>query len=164
MPSSIISRRAGLSPRGRGKRGAADEFDFICGSIPAWAGETDFEPPRADGIQVYPRVGGGNNSEARAIADYAGLSPRGRGKRCSLGRFISAIGSIPAWAGETHAIHPRPKQDPVYPRVGGGNDSIDDLCPECEGLSPRGRGKLHRRAFGAVVARSIPAWAGETLK
>ena len=32
-----------------------------------------------------------------------------------------------------------------------------------QGLSPRGRGKLHDEAHIVAVVRSIPAWAGETL-
>ena len=51
-------------------------------------------------------------------------------------------GSIPAWAGETLASYRRALPRAVYPRVGGGNQSIIQSV-----LMGKG---------------SIPAWAGET--
>ena len=52
----------------------------------------------------------------------------------------------------------------VYPRVGGGNrrafrDELNAL-----GLSPRGRGKPVVYPQLLRYARSIPAWAGETIE
>ena len=49
----------GLSPRGRGSRGAAAERGVHGGSIPAWAGEPRCCSACCSTIQVYPRVGGG---------------------------------------------------------------------------------------------------------
>ena len=51
----------------------------------------------------------------------------------------------------------------VYPRVGGGNDGRRISKILCEGLSPRGRGKLKHPRPASPRQRSIPAWAGETL-
>ncbi len=57
LPSS-----AGLSPRGRGKLGAALGSYISRRSIPAWAGQTRGKPTASPPIGVYPRVGGANNS------------------------------------------------------------------------------------------------------
>ena len=113
----------GLSPRGRGKP-VMEKLDAVMfGSIPAWAGETSQQAIANCPIRVYPRVGGGNAAVHRAEKGYRGLSPRGRGKRRRIRQPPLAVGSIPAWAGETRASaigNPRPR---VYPRVGGGNMS-----------------------------------------
>ena len=70
--------------------------------------------------------------------------------------------SIPAWAGETLGKPTDLPNKQVYPRVGGGNLDILMRVNWSEGLSPRGRGKLHSVVSYTVFARSIPAWAGET--
>ena len=91
-------------------------------------------------------------------------------------------GSIPAWAGETLYCCGGSYAGKVYPRVGGGNPAAPRMVRQCEvyprvgggnrshgcgeyrrgGLSPRGRGKRHRRPGQPNLLRSIPAWAGET--
>ena len=93
---------------------------------------------------VYPRVGGGNEDPLLSDDPDGGLSPRGRGKQRPADLDIAAaIGSIPAWAGETFA---QPKTQAVY-----------------NGLSPRGRGKPPAKTVIRRSPRSIPAWAGETF-
>ena len=164
--NSLIASTAGpvsgLSPRGRGK--LQEAFDRISriGSIPAWAGET-YPVSRIEPLaEVYPRVGGGNwQSESQGIA-RAGLSPRGRGKLSTLPTRLGPGRSIPAWAGETDDETYMKSRLTVYPRVGGGNYSEWTSFYEVTGLSPRGRGKHHRRGRGRRLCRSIPAWAGET--
>ena len=75
-----------------------------------------------------------------------------------------AGGSIPAWAGEPRRLLSRRTGRTVYPRVGGGTNgelsSIDDM----PGLSPRGRGNLHRPRQSFGTGGSIPAWAGEPTR
>ena len=77
---------------------------------------------------------------------------------------IRLAGSIPAWAGETPPDRPAARSSMVYPRVGGGNPMTAILTNGEEGLSPRGRGKRHGLYAGLSLPRSIPAWAGETLR
>ena len=93
---------------------------------------------------------------------HSGLSPRGRGKLDIMHADNAAKGSIPAWAGETTPLAPAVNIAEVYPRVGGGNgvDGQDGFTPV--GLSPRGRGKQLAPGSNHLLARSIPAWAGET--
>ena len=131
----------GLSPRGRGKRPAARAMAIIPRSIPAWAGETGAGPAAAARSKVYPRVGGGNSSRFPASAARQGLSPRGRGKRQAVVADLDAVGSIPAWAGETPNTYGFLDTKKVYPRVGGGNKFGQGLNDPRNGLSPRGRGK-----------------------
>ena len=91
----------GLSPRGRGKLLAFCRCRRRRGSIPAWAGETELDTAPAIRLRVYPRVGGGNTAEAWLNLQSEGLSPRGRGKPPLDAAGAYAVGSIPAWAGET---------------------------------------------------------------
>ena len=93
--------REGLSPRGRGKRAHTEAQHAETRSIPAWAGETGSHSPQALPNTVYPRVGGGNRERRAAARGAGGLSPRGRGKQRPHAEVFGALGSIPAWAGET---------------------------------------------------------------
>ena len=54
-------------------------------------------------------------------------------------------------------------QEPVYPRVGGGNACRHTILHTAGGLSPRGRGKRGWSGWAFSQPRSIPAWAGETI-
>ena len=154
--------KAGLSPRGRGKRGKRLYQHLRRRSIPAWAGETGCEALSEGQARVYPRVGGGNRSPLSQRPCGRGLSPRGRGKLCAGRLYEQTRRSIPAWAGETIDSARAPILRRVYPRVGGGNQ----ICPNSQeiasGLSPRGRGKPRSDDMRFRFRRSIPAWAGET--
>ena len=172
---------AGLSPRGRGSPRRAISKTARHRSIPAWAGEPNWQRFASGVSRVYPRVGGGAMQRHSPKAIGVGLSPRGRGSRRAGNPPPSAPGSIPAWAGEPHRAWGWTAPGQVYPRVGGGAAIRLDHLLRPRGLSPRGRGSR-----GAAVARglrgglsprgrgspeesgsrrgrkgSIPAWAGE---
>ena len=159
----IISPEQGLSPRGRGKPSPVRKRRAKRRSIPAWAGETHRHRPSTAPCAVYPRVGGGNRHAAQRHPRCAGLSPRGRGKHSDELAVPIAPRSIPAWAGETITPIASSVAKTVYPRVGGGNPATARYTSIVVGLSPRGRGKPIAAANPRRVARSIPAWAGETL-
>ena len=161
---AIGQRREGLSPRGRGKLQIGGYDDGEDRSIPAWAGETAPYRGGAGCAEVYPRVGGGNVRTLPKRANTRGLSPRGRGKRRGLGCKHGRTRSIPAWAGETLSQEHLQAYATVYPRVGGGNARAFDAASSNAGLSPRGRGKLHISPHTRGELRSIPAWAGETVR
>ena len=131
------------------------------GLFPAWAGEPPRPSPSRRAARVYPRVGGGALPEVCTKALHDGLSPRGRGSRISGrdGRFWCR--SIPAWAGEPLSRGAARTTVRVYPRVGGGAGSSRGRRRTSAGLSPRGRGSLHRVAARRQHGGSIPAWAGE---
>ena len=153
---------AGLSPRGRGKLHIRRRVMSVCGSIPAWAGETSQTGHSQNWRGVYPRVGGGNASAFGRTYCPSGLSPRGRGKLIFSSTARLSSGSIPAWAGETFGFHRRALGVRVYPRVGGGNFMQGVNSVNNAGLSPRGRGKRKRAHHPSQHCGSIPAWAGET--
>ena len=155
-------QRAGLSPRGRGKRATPSAPNITDRSIPAWAGETRLAFLAHDEDAVYPRVGGGNAAGLRFSPCRCGLSPRGRGKRAGEPLVSAAVRSIPAWAGETAERQNALNAYTVYPRVGGGNRLPTQTSTIKRGLSPRGRGKLDVPRHRMQAIRSIPAWAGET--
>ena len=134
-------RCTGLSPRGRGNRWVGAWRAFPSRSIPAWAGQ-----PPANGrlwvpSRVYPRVGGATAQAPFPPTGYEGLSPRGRGNRRRRRR--------------------RRRRDSVYPRVGGATYCPPLVLAPASGLSPRGRGNRVLAGDAAVLARSIPAWAGQ---
>ena len=107
-------------------------------------------------------MGGGNRNLHGILLSPEGLSPRGRGKPGNGYPPPAALGSIPAWAGETGTIPFSSSGTTVYPRVGGGNRRAAYADTANPGLSPRGRGKPGAGNPAAVLLRSIPAWAGET--
>ena len=69
----------GLSPRGRGNQGRGLVDRWFQRSIPAWAGEPLEHVVEANGVEVYPRVGGGTDVYEACTYRLSGLSPRGRG-------------------------------------------------------------------------------------
>ena len=164
MASAFALHCKGLSPRGRGKLYAGLSILASRGSIPAWAGETPALGLAFLAAAVYPRVGGGNSSVKSATPRISGLSPRGRGKRRRCWPQQVGIWSIPAWAGETNTLNAAGNNQPVYPRVGGGNPTMLTEPPAMMGLSPRGRGKRCGAPGRPGPQRSIPAWAGETKR
>ena len=97
----------GLSPRGRGKPAFLHARRLRRRSIPAWAGETATATARPLAMEVYPRVGGGNNVSALFGYRLDGLSPRGRGKLRGPSAGTATV--------------------TVYPRVGGGNQGFQRL-------------------------------------
>ncbi len=158
----VISGSSGRSPRGRGRHRQTSATYRGKGSIPAWAGETP-EPARScRSTWVDPRVGGGDGARARRGGEWAGRSPRGRGRRGGMGDSGEPRRSIPAWAGETRSAPTPGGGSAVDPRVGGGDLVRVPTTRSARGRSPRGRGRRARMVHHEGANRSIPAWAGET--
>ncbi len=151
----------GLSPRVRGNLEIAGIELPVAGSIPACAGEPCSGRRRRREDRVYPRVCGGTIVQHLAGDAGVGLSPRVRGNlRQGTGTYYRE-GSIPACAGEPRQRPSSPAAPWVYPRVCGGTDPFDALCPAHEGLSPRVRGNRDGDRPVLAGAGSIPACAGE---
>ena len=131
----------GLSPRVRGNRGALDLTTGKTRSIPACAGE----PLRVMGFPC----------------SRAGLSPRVRGNPPAGALRVPSPGSIPACAGEPFLRDASTGNQKVYPRVCGGTVPSGGIVSPENGLSPRVRGNLQNRRVANILARSIPACAGE---
>ncbi len=116
----------------------------------------------AHGIEVHPRVGGGDPVEIGDKRRVTGPSPRGRGRRCQYSPRKGERRSIPAWAGATCGCAPTRSRPRVHPRVGGGDFDPGTEYRAIEGPSPRGRGRQIAAAKDIILAGSIPAWAGAT--
>ena len=151
----------GLSPRVRGNRRQRYDGRTQRGSIPACAGEPELARVAEQLSAVYPRVCGGTgcwHSDRRILE---GLSPRVRGNLRALLLRAPSYRSIPACAGEPHAVHARRVRREVYPRVCGGTPKGAACVLPSAGLSPRVRGNRQRRPVDSRRYGSIPACAGE---
>ena len=174
----------GLSPRVRGKRHRVAQLCRMTRSIPACAGEAPAGSSSTFGRWVYPRVCGGSLLAPVVSPEMVGLSPRVRGKRCSIRSHSPPPGlsprvrgkptdspvnalerrSIPACAGEATGGTQWSWMSGVYPRVCGGSELFAGNLRIGEGLSPRVRGKLRCAAYGCHSPGSIPACAGEARR
>ena len=183
----VFSRSAktprGLSPRGRGNQPGRHGERTGQRSIPAWAGEplealaipcpSTVYPRGGGGTQsdwvrqkectVYPRVGGGTRIRWPVDRNLKGLSPRGRGNHVTAVLAPTLRRSIPAGAGEPVSAPPADPEGRVYPRGGGGTPSNSTAPVLIPGLSPRGRGNQELEAHDLPALRSIPAGAGEPV-
>ncbi len=134
------------------------------GSIPAYAGETSPYISPLSTVQVDPRVCGGDCWLCAWRSLSAGRSPRMRG-RPHNGLFHPDRGrSIPAYAGETVFESVSYYSPGVDPRVCGGDRSVNPNRLPGRGRSPRMRGRHQILPLLDPSARSIPAYAGETLR
>ena len=116
-----IGRKAGSSPRVRGKRPRPIQRPHPSGLIPACAGKTWVCGVPSRRSRAHPRVCGENRSQEIRVGDGSGSSPRVRGKRNSHRRRPQRARLIPACAGKTHA-HPNHRPSPrAHPRVCGEN-------------------------------------------
>ena len=104
---------------------------------------------------------GGSSAGLRIVRWLPGLSPRVRGKRAKPTGRGNCNGSIPACAGEARSWVSGFALAQVYPRVCGGSVCELNDARNAVGLSPRVRGKHDFVPGKQVVARSIPACAGE---
>ena len=111
----------GPSPRGRGRRLRLLPSPIAVGTIPAWAGETMRLAIRASPKRDHPRVGGGDTNWSMSIWCLRGPSPRGRGRPSLRSQQGDNLGTIPAWAGETHQASRFQASCRDHPRVGGGD-------------------------------------------
>ena len=93
----------GLSPRVRGNPELQAALLAAGRSIPACAGEPEFDWAAPRVAEVYPRVCGGTAEYTRRTGILAGLSPRVRGNHHRRGDSGGQRGSIPACAGEPRA-------------------------------------------------------------
>jgi len=139
---SLLSS-SGLSPRVRGSRRKISMVSLMSGSIPACAGEPIRRSRARIRARVYPRVCGGAVALGVIAESDEGLSPRVRGSQHGGKDHVSAIGSIPACAGEPCATCHSRRFRRVYPRVCGGAIGLVTISTPEGGLSPRVRGS-HR--------------------
>ena len=152
----------GSSPRVRGKLGVGEAHGGVDGLIPARAGKTRVPFVWVLICAAHPRVCGENAGRCRAVGLSAGSSPRVRGKRV-LGHSGFSVGRlIPACAGKTPVISPKPFSRTAHPRVCGENPGVAHRFRCLPGSSPRVRGKRRMVRPRRRRTRLIPACAGKT--
>ena len=181
-PCVGVQTNPGLSPQARGEHQRAPERAPGRGPIPAGAGGTMIcrynghtrwaYPRRRGGNQVcrevgrhrgaYPRRRGGNSIVGGAAVSWAGLSPQARGEPRHAGSRTHEDGPIPAGAGGTSCMRAGGPCARAYPRRRGGNQSIERIFREVQGLSPQARGERQKPLVGPGRRGPIPAGAGGT--
>ena len=157
-------RHSGLSPRVRGNRASDFSLIDVSRSIPACAGEPLIPNKRKGRLKVYPRVCGGTCTRPVWVFAFQGLSPRVRGNLYSPASQSRLKRSIPACAGEPHALLSKMAAKKVYPRVCGGTIAVRSSEESTSGLSPRVRGNPYCYCYVCLRCRSIPACAGEPYR
>ena len=159
--TATSSALPGLSPPTRGNRIRERNAQRNLGSIPAHAGEPVSMPPVSSAIEVYPRPRGGTSTLLMMVERGGGLSPPTRGNPLAVALAVSALGSIPAHAGEPVGLAVDRLGGQVYPRPRGGTYAGKSRAHGRGGLSPPTRGNLENVPRAIEGGRSIPAHAGE---
>ena len=158
---TITTKYGGLSPRVRGNPALACACETVSRSIPACAGEPDYESVETVSVKVYPRVCGGTRLRESKERRCDGLSPRVRGNLIKGKPLVLWGRSIPACAGEPLQSRKSKRHVAVYPRVCGGTRPVFSPFVYQYGLSPRVRGNRYAIPHCRLPIRSIPACAGE---
>ena len=154
----------GSSPRVRGKPPATPRARRAVGLIPACAGKTPRSQPETSSSAAHPRVCGENAEDYALKSEVAGSSPRVRGKPYTNPMHMVRGGLIPACAGKTALLTPKPAPPWAHPRVCGENGAIDLGSRPMLGSSPRVRGKRRSSSAPPRRPRLIPACAGKTAR
>ena len=146
----------GSSPRVRGKQSACSRSEARRRLIPARAGKTRPARPKGAARPAHPRACGENLVPSYRSQHREGSSPRVRGKRASRPSAPDPKGLIPARAGKTGALDPRPAPPRAHPRACGENSARAPAGSAHAGSSPRVRGKRFLTwAFTARVGRIL---------
>ena len=152
----------GSSPRMRGKRRPRPCPRTPVRIIPAHAGQTSGSRWGLDGNADHPRACGANKGAGGNLNGRYGSSPRMRGKPHQ--RVMPPAGRriIPAHAGQTRALARPDQRRTDHPRACGANSSGAFSMIRLIGSSPRMRGKRVGSVPVGILARIIPAHAGQT--
>ena len=152
----------GSSPRVRGKRLFVPCSPLPHRLIPARAGKTRAVRRGCRRRPAHPRVCGENLSSEYTETDWAGSSPRVRGKRAPESAPRPSLGLIPARAGKTPRPGQRARRGAAHPRACGENKRVNAIQSCSTGSSPRVRGKLPVSGARGRARGLIPARAGKT--
>ena len=160
IPSSLMFRAAGSSPRVRGAELRDNRADCALGIIPARAGSrvsTSYpRVPHGD----HPRACGEQSSMVSRQSGRMGSSPRVRGAGHRFPRLGTAAGIIPARAGSSCGAWSRKCSRWDHPRACGEQSESRRPGPPVSGSSPRVRGAEHSTSSNRFHGGIIPARAG----
>ena len=162
MVPSACMLMVGSSPRMRGKRHPPSPCNPVMRIIPAHAGQTVSNSSRTSARSDHPRACGANKGAGGNLNGRYGSSPRMRGKPHQ--RVMPPAGRriIPAHAGQTRALARPDQRRTDHPRACGANSSGAFSMIRLIGSSPRMRGKRVGSVPVGILARIIPAHAGQT--
>ena len=152
---------SGLSPLARGNRLMLDSEAINRGPIPARAGQPLKPQPCAQGSGAYPRSRGATCASIAPRHALEGLSPLARGNHSCSALDASAVGPIPARAGQPPHCASHAHGHRAYPRSRGATAWPGSAAGCAGGLSPLARGnrQAHRQALRGQGP--IPARAGQ---
>ena len=153
---------AGSSPRMRGKPVRSRRLRARRRIIPAHAGQTNSVPAKRSSHADHPRACGANVMVPSACMLMVGSSPRMRGKRAGHRLRPRPYRIIPAHAGQTAPARDATRRSSDHPRACGANSSGAFSMIRLIGSSPRMRGKRVGSVPVGILARIIPAHAGQT--
>ena len=159
---SMFCTVSGSSPRMRGKLITAPVLSSAIRIIPAHAGQTFVIGARGLGKTDHPRACGANAAAGRIRTLRRGSSPRMRGKQGGRRKLEREIRIIPAHAGQTAPARDATSRSSDHPRACGANSSGAFSMIRLIGSSPRMRGKRVGSVPVGILARIIPAHAGQT--
>ncbi len=163
LPEAYLVRDVlGSSPRMRGKRHGDRAQPRTLRIIPAHAGQTFVIGARGLGKTDHPRACGANAAAGRIRTLRRGSSPRMRGKQGGRRKLEREIRIIPAHAGQTAPARDATSRSSDHPRACGANSSGAFSMIRLIGSSPRMRGKRVGSVPVGILARIIPAHAGQT--
>ena len=152
----------GSSPPARGTHVRAAGAGVRRRFIPARAGNTRDRPARSIWPPVHPRPRGEHLVSGFGRRLRNGSSPPARGTPRERIRAASAKRFIPARAGNTHRPRPSRCRCTVHPRPRGEHDLLSTPRPPANGSSPPARGTPQEPRHAQLIARFIPARAGNT--
>ena len=146
----------------RGKLGEQTLPPRLVRIIPAHAGQTSWAVSVRYAFADHPRACGANKGAGGNLNGRYGSSPRMRGKPHQ--RVMPPAGRriIPAHAGQTRALARPDQRRTDHPRACGANSSGAFSMIRLIGSSPRMRGKRVGSVPVGILARIIPAHAGQT--
>ena len=153
----------GSSPRVRGTPFFLFRRLLLVRFIPASAGNATCGLGTPDSPPVHPRECGERQRGRFFFPDSDGSSPRVRGTL--VGHCHDAIDQrfIPASAGNASRREPAKRDQPVHPRECGERRVAAAVVRRGSGSSPRVRGTLSPSELRRLLARFIPASAGNAL-
>ena len=150
----------GSSPHARGTRRPANSPVARPRLIPACAGNARPFSYCSREITAHPRMRGERRSRMFQAVRQSGSSPHARGTRPRTSGILNLYRLIPACAGNAVARNAAPPDDTAHPRMRGERRDGLRVRQPAAGSSPHARGTLARGNRVLVIARLIPACAG----
>ena len=162
-PLHTMGSPLGSSPRLRGTHEIRNISSHCARFIPAPAGNAHCSRRKSKPLPVHPRACGERKPCDWIGHGQIGSSPRLRGTQHAAPAGFARGRFIPAPAGNAAPSQVEPSADAVHPRACGERlrmvMNVDHSC----GSSPRLRGTRDCRRRAGMVARFIPAPAGNAL-